>query len=72
MEDPVSMCLYHLGVRVETGVAKLGNLLCQELDTLGGVAKDYRLVDLKLLEERVKAMDFCFLFDKCVVLRYTA
>lgn len=40
--------LSHLGVDVEAGVSQLGDLLGEELHSLGGVAEDYGLVDLEL------------------------
>lgn len=35
-------------MNIETRVTKLGDLLGQELDTLGRVAEDYRLINLEL------------------------
>lgn len=43
------MGLEHLGVRVETRVAEFGNLLGEQLDSVGRVAEDDRLVDLELI-----------------------
>lgn len=48
MEDAVPVGLKHLGVRVEARVAELGDLLCEELDSVGRVAEDDGLVDLEL------------------------
>ena len=48
MEDAIPVCLEHLGVRVETGVAEFSDLLRQELDSVCGVAEDDGLVDLQL------------------------
>lgn len=42
------MLLKHLSMRVEARVALLGDLLCQQFYAISGVAKDDRLVDLKL------------------------
>ena len=61
MEDPVSVLLPHLGVNVETGVAKLRDLLSQQLNTLHRVAEDDALVDLEFGEECVEAVDFLLL-----------
>jgi hypothetical protein len=49
MEHPVSMSLKHLGVGVEARVAEFGNLLGEEFDSVGGVAEDDGLIDLKLV-----------------------
>ena len=46
VEDAVAMLLVHLGVDVVARVAKLRYLFRQQLHTLGGVAEDYRLVNL--------------------------
>lgn len=48
MEDTVSVGLRHSRVRVEARVAKLGNLLCQQLDTVCRVAENDGLIDLEL------------------------
>lgn len=48
MEDSVSVSLEHLGVRVEARVSELGDLLCEEFDSVRGVAEDDGLVDLEL------------------------
>jgi hypothetical protein len=50
VENPVPVVLKHLGVRVETRVAKLSDLLGEEFDAVGRVAEDDGLVDLKLGE----------------------
>lgn len=52
MEDSVPMSLEHLGVRIETRVAELGDLLCKEFDSVGRVAEDDRLVDLELQDRK--------------------
>lgn len=49
MEDPVTVVLEHLGVRVEARVSELGNLLGEEFDTVGRVTENDRLVDLQLI-----------------------
>lgn len=51
MEDAVAVRLEHARVRVEARVAELGDLLGEELDAVGRVAEDDRLVDLELQEE---------------------
>lgn len=48
MEDSVTMALDHLCMNIEARVAKLSNLLGKQLHPIYRVAKDNRLVDLKL------------------------
>lgn len=72
MENTVAGMLNHTGMRVETRVAKLSDLLCKKLDTVSRVAEDDRLVDLQLVEERVQAVHLLLLFNERVVLRDTA
>lgn len=48
VEDAVPVGLKHFRVRVETRVAELGDLLGEELDPVGRVAKNDGLVDLEL------------------------
>lgn len=48
MEHSVSVSLKHAGMRVEAGVAQFRDLLGQQLDAVGRVAENDRLVDLKL------------------------
>ena len=48
MEDPIPVGLEHLGVDVETGIAELGDLLRQKLNTVDRIAEDDGLVDLQL------------------------
>ncbi|GMT19360.1 hypothetical protein PFISCL1PPCAC_10657 [Pristionchus fissidentatus] len=69
VENSVTMILSHLGVNVVTGISELGDLLGEQLYTLGAVAEDDRLVDLELAEQRVQTMDFLLLLHICVVLR---
>jgi hypothetical protein len=40
VEDPVSVSLGHLGVDIVTGITKLGDLLGEQLNPLGGVAEN--------------------------------
>eukprot|EP00160_Parvularia_atlantis_P017201 Unigene5819_Nuclearia_a/m.17776 Unigene5819_Nuclearia_a/g.17776 ORF Unigene5819_Nuclearia_a/g.17776 Unigene5819_Nuclearia_a/m.17776 type:complete len:300 (-) Unigene5819_Nuclearia_a:422-1321(-) len=68
VEDPAALRLDHLRVDVEAGVAQLGDLARKELDAVGGVAEDDRLVDLQLGEERVEALHLLALVDKGVKL----
>lgn len=48
VEHAVPVLLHHLGMDVEAGVAQLGDLPSQELNPLGRVTEDDRLIDLKL------------------------
>ena len=48
VEDAITVCLKHFCVRVEAGISELGDLLCEELDAVGGIAEDDGLVDLEL------------------------
>lgn len=50
VEDSVTALLNHLSVTVEAGVAKLGDLLREQLNSIGGVTEDDGLVDLQLRE----------------------
>jgi len=54
VEDAVSVRLEHFGMAVETGITELGNFFREELDSIGGVAEDNRLVDLELPEGEEK------------------
>ena len=46
MEDPVTVGLQHLCMRVEARVAKLGDLLRQKLDSVGRITEYDGLIDL--------------------------
>ena len=46
VEDFVAVLLKHFRMRVEAGIAKLGDLLCQKFDSISGIAEDDGLVDL--------------------------
>lgn len=72
MENTVAVVLQHAGVRIEAGVSKLCDLLCQKFDAIRGIAEDDGLVDLELVEEGVQTVHLLLLFNKCVVLRDTA
>jgi hypothetical protein len=48
VEDTVSAGLCHSSMRVEARVTKFSDFLCQKLNSVGGIAEDDRLVDLKL------------------------
>lgn len=68
MEDTISVRLRHAGMNIIAGVAELGDLFCQQLDTLGRVAKDDRLVDLQFREQRVQAVHLLsFLYERIVL-----
>lgn len=72
VENTVAVVLEHASVRVEAGVSQLSDLLSQQLDTVGGVTEDDRLVDLQLVEQGVQAMDLLLLLYESVVLGNTA
>jgi hypothetical protein len=46
VEDAITVVLEHFGMGIEARVSQLGDLLCQQLDSVGRVAKYDRLVDL--------------------------
>lgn len=71
VEDTVSVLLTHLGVDVEARVAEFGDLLGEQLDSLGRVTEDDRLIDLQLREESVQAVDLLLLLDIRIVLSDT-
>lgn len=72
MKHTVTVVLQHLGVRVEAGVSKFGDLFRKQLHSICGVAEDDGLVDLEFGEESIEAVDFLFLFYEAVVLRYAS
>ena len=72
MKHTVTVMLLHLGVRVEAGVSKFGNLLRKKLHSICGVAENDGLVDLEFGEESIEAVNFLFLFYEAVVLSYTS
>lgn len=69
MKHAVAVVLQHLGMRIETGVSKFGDLLRKQLHTVCGVAENDGLVDLQFGKESVEAMNFLFFFNEAVVLR---
>lgn len=71
VEDSVSVLLTHLGVDVEARVAEFGDLLGEQLDSLGRVTEDDRLIDLQLREESVQTVDLLLLLDIRIVLSDT-
>jgi len=48
VENAITVRLQHFGMRVEARVAQLGHFLGQELDTVGRITKDDRLINLQL------------------------
>lgn len=48
MKDTVAVRLEHFGMRIKARVAKLGDLFGQEFDSIGRVAENDRLINLKL------------------------
>ena len=72
MKHTVTIVLQHLGVRVEAGVSKFGNLLRKQLYSVCGVAENDGLVDLEFGEESIETVYLLFLFYEAIVLRYTS
>lgn len=68
MEDSVSVSLRHFGVNVVAGISQLSNLFGQQLDSLGRVAENYTLVDLKFGEQCIQTVNLLSFLNKCVVL----
>ena len=68
VEYTASVSLKHLSVRVETRISEFGNLLGEQFNTVRRIAEDNGLVNLKLREKSVEAVDLLLLFNKCVVL----
>ena len=68
MEYAITVRLDHLGVNVEARISEFRDLSSEQLDTSHAVAENDRLIDLKLAEERVQAVNLLLLFDKGVVL----
>mmetsp|Transcript_1843 Transcript_1843/g.3218 ORF Transcript_1843/g.3218 Transcript_1843/m.3218 type:complete len:327 (-) Transcript_1843:1338-2318(-) len=66
------MGLLHLGVDVETRVAKIRDSLCQQLHAVDAVAENDRLVDLQTRKQRVQAMHFLAFLHIGVKLRNTS
>lgn len=48
MEDAVTVRLEHFGMRIEAGITKLGDLFCKQFDSIGRVAENDGLINLKL------------------------
>jgi hypothetical protein len=57
VEHPVSVSLRHLSVNVETAESKFCDLFGQKFNSLSGVAEDDGLIDLKLREQGVQAVN---------------
>jgi len=57
MEYSVPMTLSHLCMDVKATKTKLGDLLCQKLNTLCRVAKDDGLIDLELGKKCIQAVN---------------
>lgn len=72
VKNSIAIMLQHASVRIETGITKFRDFLGEEFHSIGGIAKDDRLVDLQLREQRVQAVDFLLFFNECVVLCYTS
>ena len=63
VEHPVTVCLLHFGMYVETGVSQFRYLLGKELDAVNRVTEDDGLVNLELGEEGVKAVNLLAFLD---------
>lgn len=72
MEDAITGLLLHPSMTIETGVAQFGDFFGEQFDTVGRVAEYDGLVDLKLGEESVQAVDLLLLLHKGIVLSDTA
>jgi hypothetical protein len=48
VENAIPVRLEHLGMRIKTRVAQLGNFFGEEFHPIGGIAENDRLVNLKL------------------------
>ncbi len=102
MKDAVTVALEHLGMRVEARVSEFGDLqemleadvdgretylFGQQLDSIGTIAENNRLIDLKLernvsigawqssytdlAKESIQTMDLLLLLDVCIILSDT-
>ena len=72
MENPISVCLLHLGMDIVARVAKLGNFLREQLDAVHGIAENDTLVDFQFGEQGVEAVDLLSFLDVSVKLGDTA
>ena len=72
VKHAVAVCLKHFRVDVEAGVPELRDLLGEELHPVRRVAKDNGLVDLKLGEQGVEAVDLLPLLHVGIELRHSA
>lgn len=68
VKDAVTVMLEHARVRIETRIAKFSDLLSKQLNTIGRIAEDDRLVDLQLVEESVQTVNLLLLFNEGVIL----
>lgn len=71
VEDSVTVGLLHFGMYVEAGISQLRDFLGEELNTVDRVAEDDGLVDLKLGEKGVEAVNLLSFFDVGVELSDT-
>lgn len=72
VENFVSSQLGHFSVGIVTRVAKLSDLLGQQLDSVGGVTKNNGLINLQLAEKSVQTVQFLLLFNEGVKLGDTS
>jgi len=71
MVDTVTIALLHLRMDVETRVTKLRDLLREELNSLSRIAEYDCLIDIKLGEQSVQAVQLFSLFKVGIVLGNT-
>ncbi len=71
MVNPASVLLTHFRVCVKGGVVHFSDFFGEQLDPLGALAEDDGLVNVKLLEERMKAVKLFGLLQVRVVLGNT-
>ena len=68
---PVTVLLCHSRVDEEAGVTELGDLPCQQLDSLRTIAEYYRLGNVKLREKRIQTVQLLLLLEVSVELSET-
>lgn len=68
MEDLVAVLLQHSSMGVIARISKIGNLLGQQLHSIGGVTEDDRLIDLEFRKQCIEAMNLLLFFNESVVL----
>ena len=72
MEYSVTIVLQHLGMGVEARIAKVHNLLCKQLNPVGRIAENDRLINLQSGKEGVETMNFLAFLNVAIELSYTS